>query len=428
MLQESDKKKITKTISALGRHVTAADVSAKSGLPVLVTSQALNQIASETGGHLQVSNNGVIAYSFKPGFSNIYLAEGLRKAIEKAAQRIFEIAFFILRISFGVMLILSTIIVVGLLFILSQSKRKRSRGLDLKFDWFDYIVLRDLKYFFRTSPAQVKYDYSHPTVRRRQKPNFLLDCFSFLFGDGNPNEGLDEKRWQLIAKVIKQHDNVITAEQLAPYTGADPQNETAVLPVLVRFNGQPEVTESGNIVYTFPSLAATAGAEYNEPTPKFLQEFHWKFCELDRTALTPIYMIAGLNFLGAWILWFPIHTFTGSWTATLLGVLAVYGTLFLLIPLLRNFALKVLNKSIDKRNERRSQNAQSLLFPDVKLKRKIAESREYRLRDQLIGQNAIVYSTDKASLDQEDDLALRFQPGDPIDARPEESFDARPLD
>ena len=55
----------------------------------------------------------------------------------------------------------------------------------------------------------------------------------------------------------------MTAEQLAPYTGADPTNEDGALPALVRFNGTPEVTDDGHILYTFPALqVSAAGHKY----------------------------------------------------------------------------------------------------------------------------------------------------------------------
>lgn len=434
MALESEKKKVTRSINELGRRVTAADVSAKTGLPVLTVSQVLNQLASETGGHLAVSGSGDVLYSFSPGFANTYLTRGLRLFFENASESILRTAFFLLRISFGIMLIFSFAIIVMTFFVLfyaqkgGQGKKPQSFDAGDRFNSFlNYMILRDIFFYFgNPSRNPVKYDYDKPTVRRPEQSNFLFDCFSFLFGDGDPNEGLEEKRWQLIAKVIKQHDNVITAEQLAPYTGADPKNEDAVLPVLVRFGGKPQVTESGNIIYSFPSLAVTAGAERPEPAPSFLREFHWKFTEASEQDLKPVYFIAFLNFAGSWFLWFILHSSKAPSLTALFTTLVVYGTLFLLVPLLRYFALEILNKRIDQRNTRRADCAESLLEPDLNLKKKIAESREYRLRDNLITRSNIVYTTEKDHLEQNDQQERQFMPGEIIDAKPEETFDASP--
>ena len=87
-----------------------------------------------------------------------------------------------------------------------------------------------------------------------KKPNFLMNVFSYLFGNGDPNQKFEELEWQTIAKVIEVNQGVVTAEMLAPYAGEDPKDEDWMVHVLTRFNGMPEVTENGGIVYTFPAF------------------------------------------------------------------------------------------------------------------------------------------------------------------------------
>jgi len=43
-----------------------------------------------------------------------------------------------------------------------------------------------------------------------------LTIFSFLFGDGNPNANLEERRWQQIATVIRNNGGAVVAEQMLP--------------------------------------------------------------------------------------------------------------------------------------------------------------------------------------------------------------------
>ncbi len=436
MLQLAEKKRVTKSIGELGRRVTAADVSTKTGLPVLVVSQALNQIAAETDGHIAVSQSGDVVYSFRPGFANRYLTKGVQQLIERVGERFFKVLFFLLKISFGIMLILSFFIIVITIFILFYADRSQSgRGKNSsqteetnRFSFLDYLILQDVFKYFLQPASPVKYVYDKPTVRRREHPNFLLDCFSFLFGDGDPNEGIEEKKWQLIAQVIKKHDYVITAEQLAPYTGADPHREDAVLPVLVRFDGKPEVTESGNIVYRFESLAVTSGTDLHENIPDHLHEFYWKFTEVEPAAMRPVYFIAGLNFAGAWFLYILLHSSKAASITVLFTTLVVYATLFLVVPMLRNLSINFINQAIDKRNNARERNADALESPDAGLKKKLAEAREFRVRDHLISKKNVVYTTEKNSLEQDDDLSRKFAAGEVFDAKPEETFDASPTD
>jgi hypothetical protein len=112
MLQAADKKKVTKTISDLGRRLTAADVSTKSGLPVLVVSQVLNQIAADINGRMAASQQGGVVYSFSLGFANVYLARGLRRFLETCGEHLFKVFCFAMGISFGVVLMILFFIIL----------------------------------------------------------------------------------------------------------------------------------------------------------------------------------------------------------------------------------------------------------------------------------------------------------------------------
>ena len=65
--------------------------------------------------------------------------------------------------------------------------------------------------------------YDRPASRRGNRSkstsdiNFLEAVFSFLFGDGNPNADLEERRWQSIATVIRNHRGAVIAEQISPF-------------------------------------------------------------------------------------------------------------------------------------------------------------------------------------------------------------------
>lgn len=428
MLQGTEKKQVIDAIAALGRRVTPADVATRTGLPILVVQQKLNEVAAETGGHLQVATAGDVAYKFKPGFSQAYIARGIKRTMLEIGEKVWKVLFYLIRISFGIMLILSLLIVIAAIVVLVTMMMRGGRrngdddsfsfgfggllgggggrggggGFNLSF--FDLMVIRDLlmwnTYYYR---PPVRYEYNKPTVRTRKQSNFLLNCFSFLFGDGDPNEGLDEKRWQLIAQVIKRNNNVLTAEQLAPYTGKDPKNEDSVLPVLVRFNGRPEVTESGNIIYVFESMQSTAADQYHNPEP-YLREFPWKFTDLPHSELSPVYIVAALNFCGAWALFSWVHR-----TNSILSFPLIYGTLFVLIPGIRVVFNHYRNKMIEERNMRRYRYSQMLDNPTPELGAKLKEAVSYRVRDRKIGQKDLVYTTEKDALDQKDDLDAQFE-------------------
>lgn len=424
MQATQEKKTIIKAINELGRRVTAADVATKTGMPILKATSELNRIAEETQGHMEVATTGDVAYKFPLGFESAYLAKGLQRVLQQFGQKAFEVGFFLLRISFGIMLIVSFIMVIGMIiavYIAMQKGNDRDGdrgGFNFHFGFFDYLVLRDLIYWTAYSasnqPTHGGYagrtydiiDHNKPTTRMRPRSNFLFDCFSFLFGDGNPNTNLDERKWQLLAQVIKRNGGVVTAEQLAPYTGADPNNEDGVLPVLVRFDGRPEVTEQGDIFYIFPSLQVTAADQVKTSMPSFLREFPWQFVGPSTGSLVPVFILAGVNFLGGfWLLaqidrGFILHALT-----PVVYAVVVYATLFIIVPLVRFLVQQFLNGRIEERNRKRKAYYEMISNPTPEVERKLISAEGMRMKEHKVKADDVIFTTERDSLEQEFDAS-----------------------
>ena len=90
---------------------------------------------------------------------------------------------------------------------------------------------------------------------------------SILFGDGDPNRRLEPQRWRRIAAFLRKRGGVVIAEDLAPLLDlpdcpSDPDR-------------RPEVSEDGDLIYGFPSLPARA-AGVDGPVPP-LRERAFRF-------------------------------------------------------------------------------------------------------------------------------------------------------
>lgn len=406
---EEQKRSIIKAVNDLGRKVSVADVATKTGLPILVVASELNEVAAETNGHLQVSTAGDIVYKFDFGFQNNYLAQGIARVVEQIAQAILRIGFFLLRISFGIMLILSLLVVVLLFVVIIFSVNRGGdsrddRGFDFDFNYFDFMILRDLLWWNAYSSFPQQQGYDGVVAAKQNKGNFLYNCFSFLFGDGNPNISLEERRWQLVAQVIRENGGVVVAEQLAAYTDAKPNDEDGVLPVLVRFDGRPEVTDTGNLVYLFPSLQVSATSGGAGRLPPYLLERAWSFSNLAASDLMPVGFLAAVNFLGSW--WLLAEASRIPFLLALMPLLLLlvtYGTLFTLIPFIRWLAIKFLNHRIAKRNAGREQVALLVKQPPEKLAKKLSETSGFKTKLKQISADDVAYTTDKDMLEQQFD-------------------------
>ncbi|KAI7747527.1 hypothetical protein M8C21_016729 [Ambrosia artemisiifolia] len=229
----------------------------------------------------------------------------------------------------------------------------------------DLLLIRVLQHR-RSLVSQSRAGYNAPSVVNRpgriiesdkltteSGAEYLIRVFSFVFGDGDPNEDIEEQRWKMIGQYIGSNDGVVTAEELAPYldveTAVKTDDDSYILPVLLRFDGQPLVDKEGNILYQFPSLQRTAASKKRSKEElekkfkervggphKFFKENKW---ELSKTSDKERAVIGGL------------------------GALNLFGVIVLSAMLKRN-------AEIVKRNWARELRAQALQLPDVALKRK----------------------------------------------------------
>lgn len=411
------KQRVIDAVKQLGLKVLPSDVVARTGLPIHEATSLLNKIAAETEATLQVGEVGQIYYVFAPKFESKYSLRGFERTCRSFFLVLFRTGFFILRFSFGAMLILSLAIIV--LFIIISviamffgdsggGDVGGGGGGDLGF--FDIGSIGDGFSWNYTDSHQrkiEKYGVSERSWRPKEQVkqgNFFLECFSFLFGDGDPNSSLEEQKWKIVAEVICANNFVVTAEQIAPYTDKDPKDESGMFETLARFDGVPVVTEKGTIIYDFDSLRRRMLPEAIKTSgPRYLHEEEWHFSEYPAPALITVFIFATLNFLGSWWLFKHIATIALlQHFVLLIDVMIAYGFLFLLIPLCRLLFNALMNSQISIRNQRRGEYAQ--LRTTTEVRAKVAEATDYAAtKKPVIGSSRIIYSTDKDALEQQFD-------------------------
>ena len=102
---------IMQAVEQLGYRVTVGDVAAKAGLDVNFAQRELLTLASEAGGNLQVAESGDIAYLFPKNFRDILRNKFLRLQLQEWWQKIWRILFYLIRISFGIVLVASILLI-----------------------------------------------------------------------------------------------------------------------------------------------------------------------------------------------------------------------------------------------------------------------------------------------------------------------------
>jgi hypothetical protein len=413
---------IMKAVEQLGYRVTVGDVAAQAGLNINLAQQGLLALASNAGGHLQVAESGEIAYLFPKNFRTVLRNKFWRLQLQEWWEKVWRVLFYLIRISFGIVLLLSiALIFVAIAIIvlsINSSNDNDSSGGDRGNSgggggifFFPYFWGPDIFWFF--DPGYDRRYRRQRASSQKSEMNFLEGIFSFLFGDGNPNAELEERRWQEIGIVIRNSRGAVAAEQIAPYLddigeGEKRESEDYMLPVLTRFDGRPEVSPDGEIVYHFPELQTTAKAQEPQSVPAYLRERLWRFSHASSGQLMAAIGLGTVNLVGALMLGSLLR---GGVVAAKLGglvafvqsiywLLLAYGIGFLAIPLIRYFWIQLKNSRVEARNQKRQQQAVALNEADSALQKKIAYAQQFAAQN-VITQEDLVYTSETDLLDQE---------------------------
>ncbi|MEM6437562.1 MAG: hypothetical protein AAF773_27455 [Cyanobacteria bacterium P01_D01_bin.115] len=423
---------VMEAVESLDYRVTVGDVAAKSGLELAVAQQQLNALAADTLAHLQVSEAGEIAYEFPKGFRAILRNKYWRLRWQQTWEKIWGVLFYLIRISFGVLLILSILLIMVaiaiILIALSASQRDDDRGGGGGFGgggmmFVPRFWIGDLYWLFnydrygRRAPRRVNQRPNQRSNRRGQRNdddmNFLEAIFSFLFGDGDPNAELEDRRWREVGAVIQNNGGAIAAEQVVPYlddVGKDwtTADEDYILPVLTRFNGVPEVSPKGEIIYHFPELQVTAQDRKRSAVAAYLKETPQKFSEASSGQITGAIALGVVNFVGAIVLGALLQD--QAMVAELGGLVAFvsaiywlllgYGAAFLGIPAVRYFWTQRQNKQIAQRNESRQDRAIALNSVTPALDEKIDFARQFAAQT-VVDKADLAYTSAKDLTEQE---------------------------
>ncbi|KGF74014.1 hypothetical protein DO97_00355 [Neosynechococcus sphagnicola sy1] len=420
---------IMQAVQQLGGRVTVGDVATQAGLDINTTEQGLLALASDAGGNLQVAESGDLVYQFPSNFRAILRNKFWQLRLQEWGLRIWGILFYLIRISFGILLIASiAIILIAIVMLLlaasaSQGNRdqeersNRSGGsMMLPLNW----ISPDFFWVFYPNYGYHGHQRQRTRAHRGSGMNFLEAIFSFLFGDGNPNADLADRRWQAIAAVIRKHRGAVIAEQITPYldtlgAGHDLEFESYMLPVLIRFQGRPEVTAEGGFIYHFPELQTTATERQSRSVATYLEEYRWEFSQASSWQKLGAAGLGGLNLVAALVLGSLLQqgdlvVAAGAFVAfvqSIYWVLLGYGVAFLAVPLLRFLWLQRRNHALEVRNSQRQQRAIALTEADDALRKKLKDAKQFA-SETVIHQEDAIYTTDRDLLEQEVDQSARI--------------------
>jgi hypothetical protein len=401
-------------VEQLGYRVTCADVVTHTGIHLEAARSGLLALANQTGGHLQVTDTGEVIYVLAPDFRQVLLRKSVKLQVKAWLARIWSIGFYLIKISFGILLITSISAVYLTILAITLAALFGSDGGGDCGDCGDgggncVLAIGDWGGSSSRSTITTTDNNNLAPIRPRtqRKPlNFLEAVFSVLFGDGNPNADLEQRRWSYIGNLIHRQQGVAIGEQIAPYLddigqGYDREYENYMLPVLTKFNGIPEVSPTGQLVYHFPDLQTTLKDAPSQFTrvPQSLRERKWKFSKATPTQTNwAIALFAG-NLVGIAILALMLQGISSSFIGGVMTLIALYGVGLVVIPACRYFWVKSQDRKVRNRNQFRHQQVK-LLQQNEAIQEKLDYAKQFA-KQHLITDRDIIYTTEEDALSQE---------------------------
>jgi hypothetical protein len=248
---------LVKALRGKEGRLTKADAVTVSGLPAYVVDDSLERLLHKYRSRLEVTDDGELLYSFGSLVrrDEPTLAERVR-ALGRVLARV---GMWVFKAWIAVTLVVYVIAFIALMIAMMFSGNDRRRDdRDGGFGWLWWFLLPDWGYgggAYQRDPWG-RPIHAPPQRRRVEGPKkkFIYSVFDFVFGPAQPerNALADERE---ILSYLRAHDGRITATDLVGLFGWSYRKaEEEVTRLLVDYEGEPEVTDEGVIIYEFPKL------------------------------------------------------------------------------------------------------------------------------------------------------------------------------
>jgi len=362
---------LTKALRGKQGRLTKADAVTVSGLPSYIVDESLDRLLKTYKSRLEVTEDGELLYTFDGGLvrrDEPTLAERMRdvgRALARVGVWVFKAWITVTLVVY----VLAFVVLILAMMFSGNDRRRDDRGFGgggLGWLWWfllpDWVSGRGYGYGYHTDAWGRPIEAPRPKeLPAGPKKKFIYSVFDFVFGPAEPklDKLADERE---ILGYLRAHDGRITATDLVSMFGwSYHKAEEEVTRLLVDYDGDPEVTDEGVIVYQFPKLLKSASDTTVATAPP---KMAWQRLEPEPKltgnsagANTLIGAFAGFNLF--------MSFFAAHWAQVRLGLAGpgwhffltafplAFFTIFLSIPVIRAVAKKVGDKRREERNERR---------------------------------------------------------------------------
>ncbi|AFG38859.1 hypothetical protein [Spirochaeta africana] len=271
-----------------GREATVADLIAATGLPRLQIEETLPQVVRDYRGHLRVTESGEILYHFPHGVhhrerSPRARAARLLRRIGRGAAAVGKLVFklWIMLMLVGYFVLFVALVIAALMASLAASAKSegRSRGRSIGGTYMMTRLIQQVFWLWMFSGRRRGYGYRGAAIgsgiggsRTRSNgldwsasrsegdgPPLHQSVFAFVFGSDDPAREWETRERQAFVELVQTHKGVVTLDELRAMSGRSLDEAHDLMNrMLLEYDGEPDVTEQGSLIYRFPELLRTA--------------------------------------------------------------------------------------------------------------------------------------------------------------------------
>jgi hypothetical protein len=432
-----------------GNQGTVADVVGLSGLPRYQVEQVLPAVVSDCRGQMAVTESGEVLYRFPQGVTNPQKSwfKRVLSGTGKVLRALFKVWIVVMLVGYFILFLL--ILLTALIVSIGASLAKRNDDRDDSGGGLlaMYSVTRLIEFFvllwlYSGDPEQ--------QFRKKRKP-FHRAVFEFVFGVEDKPEVREKAERKAFVALVRQNKGTVSLEELMALTGrARGDADGFISRLMLEFEGEPRVSESGTLNFFFPGLLKTSGDTGRLPSLPDKQLI--PFTRNPAKTNGWIGFFNGFNILfGGYFLAFGLQgldavrsshdsfgvlyaltvgllsafgglsmTSAESWVLGVLGVVpVVYSAFFFGIPLVRRWRERQKNRRIQTDNLRRRVVAKALEKPTEIRLDQVEQSEPLPVKEGLLrdlagdrpvdinGLNPVVYSIPELQREIQDLIEIR---------------------
>ncbi len=247
---------LRKALEERSGRLTHADAMAVTGLPRYQAETALKSLVKTYKSHLEATDKGEIIYDFGKRLES-RLALPLRERLEPVFRALWSGFKFVFKIAIVGTLIFYFVAFLAMLIAIMFARSSGDRDRDDGPDFFMPLI-----WFWGWGPGPYGphdgYGRGARRPRRSQKAMYKK-VFDYVFGPPEaPKDELGDEK--ILLAYIRENGGRITASDLVALTGWDyARAEQEASRLMASYEGEPEVTDDGVVLYVFKDLRTTAG-------------------------------------------------------------------------------------------------------------------------------------------------------------------------